>query len=106
MCTKFAPLFYILCFILELFKINWNFVFQVTATLRKNEFNQEVTSGSVKSFDSNQLASNDPIEDTRSEAICKMTTGRYLQCSDHFKFVQTSLHTMSGQYIAAEEGNI
>lgn len=73
------------------------FEFQVTATLRKNEFNQELTSGSVKSFDSNQLASNDPIEDTRSEAVCKMTTGGYLQCSDHFKYVPTSVHTFSVQ---------
>ncbi|XP_049884769.1 pyruvate dehydrogenase [acetyl-transferring]-phosphatase 1, mitochondrial [Pectinophora gossypiella] len=48
---------------------------EVTTTLRKNEFNLEFTEGSVKSYDSNQLASNSPIEDTRSEAKCKMTTG-------------------------------
>ncbi|XP_059062356.1 pyruvate dehydrogenase [acetyl-transferring]-phosphatase 1, mitochondrial [Achroia grisella] len=48
---------------------------EVTIILRKNEFNKEFTSGSVKSYDSNQLASNDPIEDTRSEAQCKMTPG-------------------------------
>ncbi|CAG9138246.1 hypothetical protein JYU34_000466 [Plutella xylostella] len=48
---------------------------EVTTILRKNEFNKEFTSGSVKSYDSNQLASNDPIEDTRCEAQCKMTPG-------------------------------
>lgn len=48
---------------------------EVTITLRKNEFNKEFTEGSVKSYDSNQLASNDPIEDTRSEAVCKKTPG-------------------------------
>ncbi|XP_063837908.1 pyruvate dehydrogenase [acetyl-transferring]-phosphatase 2, mitochondrial [Ostrinia nubilalis] len=48
---------------------------EVTVILRKNEFNKEFTSGAVKSYDSNQLASNDPIEDTRSEAQCKMTSG-------------------------------
>ncbi|KAG6449102.1 pyruvate dehydrogenase [acetyl-transferring]-phosphatase 1, mitochondrial [Manduca sexta] len=48
---------------------------EVTSILRQNEFNKELSSGSVKSYDSNQLASNDPIEDTRSEALCKMTSG-------------------------------
>ncbi|CAH0578130.1 unnamed protein product [Chrysodeixis includens] len=48
---------------------------EVTITLRKNEFNKEFIQGSVKSYDSNQLASNDPIEDTRSEAMCKQTAG-------------------------------
>ncbi|XP_072930993.1 pyruvate dehydrogenase [acetyl-transferring]-phosphatase 1, mitochondrial isoform X2 [Epargyreus clarus] len=46
---------------------------EVTIILRKNEFNKEFPSGSVKSYDSNQLASNDPIEDTRSEGKCKLT---------------------------------
>lgn len=35
----------------------------------------EFTDGSVKSYDSNQLASNSPIEDTRSEASCLHTSG-------------------------------
>ncbi|XP_068617591.1 pyruvate dehydrogenase [acetyl-transferring]-phosphatase 1, mitochondrial [Battus philenor] len=48
---------------------------EVTVILRKNEFNKEFTCGSVKSYDSNQLASNDPIEDTRSEAQCRLTPG-------------------------------
>ncbi|KAJ2954330.1 hypothetical protein O0L34_g2588 [Tuta absoluta] len=48
---------------------------EVTSTLRKNEFNKEFMTGSIKSYDSNQLASNDPMEDTRSEAKCNMTSG-------------------------------
>ncbi|KPJ00081.1 [Pyruvate dehydrogenase [acetyl-transferring]]-phosphatase 1, mitochondrial [Papilio xuthus] len=48
---------------------------EVTLILRKNEFNKEFASGSVKSYDSNQLASNDPIEDTRCEGQCKLTPG-------------------------------
>ncbi|XP_038216560.1 pyruvate dehydrogenase [acetyl-transferring]-phosphatase 1, mitochondrial [Zerene cesonia] len=48
---------------------------EVTITLRKNEFNKEFTYGAIKSYDSNQLASNDPIEDTRCEAQCKLTPG-------------------------------
>lgn len=47
----------------------------VNSMLRANEFNKEFQSGSVKSYDSNQLPSNNPIEDTRSEAHCKITTG-------------------------------
>ncbi|CAH4038800.1 pyruvate dehydrogenase [acetyl-transferring]-phosphatase 1, mitochondrial [Pieris brassicae] len=48
---------------------------EVTATLRKNEFNKEFTYGTIKSYDSNQLASNNPIEDTRSEGQCIFTPG-------------------------------
>ncbi|CAH0716377.1 unnamed protein product, partial [Brenthis ino] len=48
---------------------------EVTAELRKNEYNKDFSYGSVKSYDSNQLASNNPIEDTRCEAQCKMTPG-------------------------------
>ncbi|KAJ0183820.1 hypothetical protein K1T71_000243 [Dendrolimus kikuchii] len=55
---------------------------EVTAILCKNEFNKEFTSGSVKSYDSNQLASNDPIEDTHSEALCKLTPGFLLGVFD------------------------
>lgn len=49
--------------------------FQVTVILRKNEFNKDFSYGSVKSYDSNQLPSNSPTEDTRCEAQCKMTSG-------------------------------
>ncbi|XP_046390415.1 pyruvate dehydrogenase [acetyl-transferring]-phosphatase 1, mitochondrial [Ischnura elegans] len=49
---------------------------EVTTILRANEYTQEFNiTGSVKSYDSNQLASNNPIEDTRSEARCLFTTG-------------------------------
>ncbi|KAJ1523542.1 hypothetical protein ONE63_001390 [Megalurothrips usitatus] len=49
---------------------------EVTDLLQKNEYTQEFTfEGSMKSFDSNQLQSNKPIEDTRSEARCLLTAG-------------------------------
>lgn len=48
---------------------------QVDTILRTNEYTHEFHEGSVKSYDSNQLASNNPIEDTRSEASCLFTTG-------------------------------
>ncbi|KAJ8924940.1 hypothetical protein NQ315_001103 [Exocentrus adspersus] len=47
----------------------------VDTILRANEYTHEFNGGSVKSYDSNQLASNNPIEDTRSEASCLLTTG-------------------------------
>lgn len=43
--------------------------------LRTNEYTHEFSEGSVKSYDSNQLGSNNPVEDTRSEASCMLTTG-------------------------------
>lgn len=46
--------------------------------LRANEYSQEFTSGPVKSYDTNQLASNSPIEDTRAEALCKSTNGKHI----------------------------
>lgn len=49
---------------------------QVTNVLQANEYTKEFSnSGSVKYYDSNQLASNNPIEDTRSEARCLLTKG-------------------------------
>lgn len=54
-------------------------MFQVNDILRNNEHTHEFTTeGSIKSYDSNQLQSNDPIEDTRSEAKCLLTTGKIL----------------------------
>lgn len=39
--------------------------------LKANEFTREFPSGmSIKSYDTNQLQSNDPIEDIRNEAYC------------------------------------
>lgn len=56
---------------------------EVTAVLRANEYTQEfTTAGSVKSYDSNQLMSNNPIEDTRSEARCLLTSGLLLGVFD------------------------
>lgn len=48
--------------------------------LRNNEFSYEFVHGtnSVKSYDSNQLPSNIPIEDTRSEGRCVLTRGNII----------------------------
>ncbi|CAG9862761.1 unnamed protein product [Phyllotreta striolata] len=49
---------------------------EVDVILRANQYTHEFHEGSsVKSYDSNQLASNKPIEDTRAEASCLLTTG-------------------------------
>jgi pyruvate dehydrogenase phosphatase len=48
---------------------------EVDNILRANEYTHEFPNGSVKSYDSNQLASNNPIEDTRAEASCLITSG-------------------------------
>ena len=46
--------------------------------MQYNEFTKEFEGGnSIKSYDSNQLGSNEPIEDTRSEAQCLLTNGTY-----------------------------
>ncbi|PSN45368.1 [Pyruvate dehydrogenase [acetyl-transferring]]-phosphatase 1 [Blattella germanica] len=56
---------------------------EVTSILRENEYTQEFTvAGSVKSYDSNQLMSNNPIEDSRSEARCLLTSGVLLGVFD------------------------
>lgn len=47
--------------------------------LRANEYTHDFSEGSVKSYDSNQLASNNPIEDTRAEASCLITSGEIIQ---------------------------
>ncbi|XP_012224695.1 pyruvate dehydrogenase [acetyl-transferring]-phosphatase 1, mitochondrial isoform X1 [Linepithema humile] len=47
---------------------------EVTNVLQANEYTKEFSgSSSIKYYDSNQLASNNPIEDTRSEAQCLLT---------------------------------
>ncbi|XP_015122977.1 pyruvate dehydrogenase [acetyl-transferring]-phosphatase 1, mitochondrial [Diachasma alloeum] len=49
---------------------------EVTRILRTNEFTQElVGSNSIKYYDSNQLASNNPLEDARAEGRCRLTNG-------------------------------
>lgn len=56
---------------------------EVTRILRSNEYSNELhASNSIKYYDSNQLASNNPIEDTRSEARCKLTNGFLLGIFD------------------------
>lgn len=55
------------------------FFWQVDNILRANEYTHDFDGeGSIKSYDCSQLASNHPIEDTRSEASCKLTTGKEL----------------------------
>lgn len=56
---------------------------EVTAVLQANEYTKEFSgNSSVKYYDSNQLASNNPIEDTRSEAQCLLTKGILLGVFD------------------------
>ncbi|XP_003703150.1 pyruvate dehydrogenase [acetyl-transferring]-phosphatase 1-like protein, mitochondrial [Megachile rotundata] len=56
---------------------------EVTAVLQTNEYTKEFNShGSIKYYDSNQLACNNPIEDTRSEAQCLLTKGLLLGVFD------------------------
>ncbi|XP_059618436.1 pyruvate dehydrogenase [acetyl-transferring]-phosphatase 1, mitochondrial [Phlebotomus argentipes] len=47
----------------------------VNLILRANEFTKELSGGPVRYFDSNQLASNSPLEDARTEASCLYTSG-------------------------------
>ncbi|XP_012257154.2 pyruvate dehydrogenase [acetyl-transferring]-phosphatase 1, mitochondrial isoform X1 [Athalia rosae] len=56
---------------------------EVTTILQANEFTKDFEGpGSIKCYDSNQLASNNPIEDTRSEAQCLLTKGTLLGVFD------------------------
>lgn len=57
----------------------------MNSILRANEYNHEFDgTGPVRSYDCNQLASNNPIEDTRSEATCVLTTGKFNDISNSF----------------------
>ncbi|XP_017892397.1 pyruvate dehydrogenase [acetyl-transferring]-phosphatase 1, mitochondrial [Ceratina calcarata] len=56
---------------------------EVTSILQANEYTKEFDGqSSVKYYDSNQLASNSPIEDTRCEAQCLFTKGILLGVFD------------------------
>ncbi|XP_043248958.1 pyruvate dehydrogenase [acetyl-transferring]-phosphatase 1, mitochondrial [Colletes gigas] len=56
---------------------------EVTAILQANEYTKEFDGqSSIKYYDSNQLASNNPIEDSRSEAQCLLTKGILLGVFD------------------------
>lgn len=59
-----------------------NFFLQVNCILRANEHTQDFVGGSVKCYDSNQLASNSPIEDSRTEGTCVHTSGLLLGIFD------------------------
>ncbi|CAK1554069.1 unnamed protein product [Leptosia nina] len=48
---------------------------EVTNILRKVEFTQDISQDAVKYYENNQLEANNPIEDTRVEAKCKLTQG-------------------------------
>lgn len=49
---------------------------QVNQVLYANEFTKEFADQTVKSYDSNQVASNNPLEDRRSEASCLYSNGK------------------------------
>lgn len=49
---------------------------QVNRILYEKEFTTEFTDSAVKGYDSNQVASNNPLEDRRSEASCLYTNGK------------------------------
>ncbi|XP_060833042.1 pyruvate dehydrogenase [acetyl-transferring]-phosphatase 1, mitochondrial [Bombus pascuorum] len=56
---------------------------EVTTILQTNEYTKEFDGeSSIKYYDSNQLASNNPMEDTRSEAQCLLTKGILLGVFD------------------------
>ncbi|KZC04715.1 PREDICTED: pyruvate dehydrogenase [acetyl-transferring]-phosphatase 1, mitochondrial [Dufourea novaeangliae] len=56
---------------------------EVTTILQSNEYTREFNGqSSIKYYDSNQLASNNPIEDARSEAQCLLTKGILLGVFD------------------------
>lgn len=49
---------------------------EINDILRANEFAHEFQGpGPVRSYESNQLASNSPIEDARAEGVCTLTSG-------------------------------
>lgn len=49
---------------------------KVTSIIRKKEFAIEFPEGPVKSYETNQLSSNSPVEDSRSECSLVHTTGK------------------------------
>lgn len=56
---------------------------EVTAVLQANEYTKEFNGqSSIKYYDSNQLPSNNPMEDARSEAQCLLTKGMLLGVFD------------------------
>lgn len=49
---------------------------QVNQILYEKEFTTEFKNSAIRSYDSNQVASNNPLEDRRSEATCLFTNGK------------------------------
>lgn len=47
----------------------------MNSIIRANEYTEELENSVVKAFETNQLASNAPIEDSRTEASCVHSTG-------------------------------
>lgn len=64
---RFVSLIYV-------FSLTW----QVNRILYEKEFTTDFTESPIKSYDSNQVASNNPLEDRRSEASCLFTNGKPL----------------------------
>lgn len=56
--------------------------YEVNQILTANEFSQDFEDGPVKSFDSNQVASNNPIEDSRSSVVCNYDSSLILGVFD------------------------
>lgn len=57
-------------------------MFQVNHILRTYEHSQDFYEGSVKSYDSNQLPSNYPMEDSRSEASSLFSSSKLFSTLD------------------------
>lgn len=69
---------YLTLFSFDIYSIIYISLFYFTdidTILTTNEYTHEFDRGPVKSYESNQLASNSPIEDSRSEAISLLTRG-------------------------------
>lgn len=50
---------------------------KVTSIIRKKEFAIDLSAGPIKSYETNQLSSNSPVEDSRSECSLVHTTGEF-----------------------------
>lgn len=62
--------------------------YEVNQVLTANEYTREFDGGPVKSFDTNQLGSNNPIEDSRSAALCNYDSSILLGVFDgHGEFM-------------------
>lgn len=71
--------------------------------LQENEYSEEVNYNSVKSFDTNQLSSNNPVEDARAEGRALYTTGNsiYLHKPNEALYQNFTLFYIHGYWIYA-----